>query len=87
VDGQLQPRELAVFVLLPMLPTAPFEVFNVFLDGVSPNRDPALPEEVTHVWAASNLNHLGWRWSAADGWSAFAPQPGPYSTPPDCACP
>src|SRR5690242_4117849 len=30
--------ERHMFVLLPMLPTAPFEVFNVFLDGVPPNR-------------------------------------------------
>jgi hypothetical protein len=78
--------ERHLFVVLPTLPMAPFEVFNVFFNETPPNHDPVLPEEVSHVWAAADSDHLGWRWSRADGWRAFAPQRGPFSTPPECSC-
>lgn len=79
--------ERHLFVFLPLPPTAPFEVFNVFLNGVPPTRDPELPGEVTHVWAASDRDRPGWRWCPAEGWTAFIPRAPANSTLPCCACP
>ncbi len=63
-----------VFVYLPMMNIAPFGAYDVLCQHVAPlpTQAPALPEEITHVWAASTLTiGEGLRWDPAAGWLRF----------------
>lgn len=67
-------HERHAFLILPALATAEFGVVDLLMrDGAPlPNEAPALPNEVTHVWAMSTWSSgQGMRWSPTDGWSFF----------------
>lgn len=68
-------RERHAFVFVPGFTTAPFAVVDLLMrtGAPIPTVAPALPDEVTHVWAASTWSSgHGVRWSPHEGWTAFA---------------
>ncbi|MEU4382799.1 hypothetical protein [Micromonospora echinofusca] len=67
--------ERHLFVIFPGFTTAPFSVADLLMRNGAPlpTVPPALPPEITHVWAISTWNSGdGFRWSPADGWSRFS---------------
>jgi len=70
--------ERHLFLILPEFGEAPFQVTDLLMRDESPLPDeaPALPPEVTHVWAVSTwVTGAGMRWSADAGWSRFDKAP------------
>jgi hypothetical protein len=66
--------ETHAFVVVPGFTPAPFTVVYVLTRGdVSiPTFDPVLPDEVSHVWAASEwATGAGFGWSPDKGWFTF----------------
>lgn len=66
--------ERHLFVILPGFAEAPFAVTDLLMrDGAPlPDEDPALPTEITHLWAASTwTGGTGMRWAPGTGWARF----------------
>jgi hypothetical protein len=66
--------ETHAFVVVPAFTPAPFTVVDVLIRGdVSiPTFDPVLPDEISHVWAASSwATGAGFGWSRDKGWFTF----------------
>ncbi len=63
------------------------DLFNKFsaarpiLEADHPDRPPALPAEITHLWAVVRQG-TGWRWGPSWGWQRFTfSVPGPQAAP------
>jgi hypothetical protein len=66
--------ERHVFVLVPGLTVAPFDVADLLMrDGAPmPSEAPHLPEPISQVWVASTWSSgCGFCWSATQGWNRF----------------
>ncbi|EGJ76410.1 hypothetical protein STTU_3622 [Streptomyces sp. Tu6071] len=70
-------RERHLFVLIPMLTSAPFTAFDPLLRSPSPlpTVPPDLPTEVSHVWGiCTHGDGDAFHWSPSRGWTGF-PKP------------
>lgn len=66
--------ERHIFVVFPPFADAPFGVTDLLMrpNAPLPTLDPDLPDDVTHVWAASAWSSgAGMRWSPDGGWGYF----------------
>jgi hypothetical protein len=71
-------RERHLFVVFSPFADTPFTVSYLVMvpDAPLPMMSPDLPDEVTHVWAASNWDTgRGMRWSPDGGWQRFDTAP------------
>jgi hypothetical protein len=65
--------ERHIFVVIPLLGTAPFNAFDPLIRAGAPlpTQTPNLPSALTHAWVVHVFSRQVFSWSRQNGWSTF----------------